>query len=88
MSITPVERLTPLTTIVNAVAELRDGEQTGQTVECCGDGALLSKIATLSERGCAMGMGRCAQDMARGVGEVAAGMRRVNWRYRIGMLVI
>lgn len=34
--ITPAEYFTPLTTIVRAVTELMEGEQTGQTVECSG----------------------------------------------------
>ncbi|MCJ1396187.1 hypothetical protein MMC18_009076 [Xylographa bjoerkii] len=36
LPITPVEYMTPLTTIVNAVTELMEGEQTGQTLECSG----------------------------------------------------
>ncbi|MCJ1381428.1 hypothetical protein MMC17_004538 [Xylographa soralifera] len=36
LPITPVEYITPLTTIVNAVAELMECEQTGQTLECSG----------------------------------------------------
>lgn len=36
LPITPVEYITPLTTIGNAVAQLMEGEQTGQTLECSG----------------------------------------------------
>lgn len=36
MPITPTEYMTPLTTIVKAVTQIIDGEQTGQTVGCLG----------------------------------------------------
>ncbi|MCJ1403861.1 hypothetical protein MMC11_007084 [Xylographa trunciseda] len=36
LPITPVEYRTPLTTIVDAVTQLMEGEQTGQTLECSG----------------------------------------------------